>query len=71
MTNDEIFYSVIPPRLSYLEGSGLGLKPMSKAHNLSEQWRQEAENRAQAAEQTNAELTAQIAKLKARQDPFE
>ena len=71
MTIDEIFDIVILPRSSYVEGSGSGLKPMSKAHKLSEQRRQEAENRAQAAEQRNAELTVQIAELKVRQDAFE
>ena len=71
MTIDEIFDSVIRPKSGYVQGSGSGPKPRSKAHILSEQRRQEAESRLQAAEQRNAELTAQIAKLKARQDAFE
>ena len=71
MTIDEIFDTVIPPKSGYVQGCGSGPKPMTKAHKLVEQRRQEAETRAQAAEQRNAELTAQIAKLKARQDAIE
>ena len=71
MTIDEIFDSVIRPKSGYVQGSGSGLKPRSKAHILSEQRRQEAESRLEAAEKRNAELTAQIAELKARQDAFE
>ena len=71
MTIDEIFYSVIPPKSGYVQGCGSSPKPMTKAHKLAEQRRQEAETRAQAAEQRNVELTAQIAELKARQDAFE
>ena len=69
MTIDEIFDSVIRPKSGYVQGSGP--KPRSKAHILSEQRRQEAESRLEAAEKRNAELTAQIAELKARQDAFE
>ena len=71
MTIDEIFDSVIRPKSGYVQGSGSGPKPRSKAHILSEQQRQETESRLQAAEQRNAELTAQLAELKARQDAFE
>ena len=71
MTIDEIFDSVIRPKSVYVQGSGSGPKPRSKAHILSEQRRQEAESRLEAAEKRNAELTAQIAELKARQDAFE
>ena len=71
MTIDEIFDSVIRPKSGYVQGSGSGPKPRSKAHILSEQRRQEAESRLEAAEKRNAELTAQIAELKARQDAFE
>ena len=71
MTIDEIFDSVIRPKSGYVQDSGSGPKPRSKAHILSEQRRQEAESRLQAAEQRNAELTAQIAELTVRQDAFE
>ena len=71
MTINEIFDSVIPPKLGYVQGCGSGPKPMTKAHKLAEQRRQEVETRAKAAEQRNAELTAQIAELKARQDAIE
>ena len=71
MTINEIFDSVIPPKLGYVQGCGSGPKPMTKAHKLAEQRRQEAETRAEAAKQRNAELTAQIAELKARQDAIE
>ena len=71
MTIDEIFDSVIRPKSGYVQGSGSSPKPRSKAHILSEQRRQEAESRLEAAEKRNAELTAQIAELKARQDAFE
>ena len=71
MTIDEIFDSVIRPKSGYVQGSGSGPKPRSKAHILSEQRRQKAESRLEAAEKRNTELTAQIAELKARQDAFE
>ena len=71
MTIDEIFDTVIPPKSGYVQGCGSGPKPMTKAHKLAEQQRQEAETRAEATEQRNAELTAQIAELKARQDAIE
>ena len=71
MTIDEIFDTVIPPKSGYVQGCGSGPKPMTKAHKLVEQRRQEAETRAKAAEKRNAELTAQIAELKARQDAIE
>ena len=61
MTIDEIFDIVIPPKSGYVQGCGSGPKPMTKAHKLAKQRRQEAETRAEAAEQRNAELTAQIA----------
>ena len=71
MTIDEIFDSVIRPKSGYVQGSGSSPKPRSKAHILSEQRRQEAESRLEATDKRNAELTAQIAELKARQDAFE
>ena len=71
MTIDEIFDTVIPPKSGYVQGCGSGPKPMTKAHKLAEQRRQEAETRAEVAKQRNVELTAQIEELKPRQDAFE
>ncbi|KAF3449867.1 hypothetical protein FNV43_RR05946 [Rhamnella rubrinervis] len=37
MRNDEIFYSVVPPKCGYVQGFGSGPKLMSKTLKLSEQ----------------------------------
>ncbi len=63
MTIDEIFDAVVPPRSRYVQGSGPGLKPNSKANAAEKAKRKEAEDRAMAAEKLNDALLEEVAQF--------
>ena len=71
MTIDEIFDIVLPPKSGYVRGRGPGPKPHSKAHQIAEEWRKEAKERANKAKKLNEELLKQMAELKACWDEME
>ena len=71
MIIDEIFDSIVPPKMSYVQGRGSYPKPISTVYKVLEQQQKEAKERAKAVENMNEKLLKQVAELKARQDEFE
>lgn len=65
-----IFDSVLPRRSSYIQGLGPGSKLISKAHQLIDQQRKDAEEWEKIAEKMNEDLIKQVAEFKAQHDAF-